>query len=348
MTYQEQGRKLRQLHAEIGKVVIGYERPIERIITVLLARGHVLLRAVPGTGKTTLVSALQKAIDDSQSSRIQLTPDTKPSDLIGGRIWDPGTRGFVTAWGPVVENNQRPVNLLLADEINRTPGKTLAALLQPAQEGSVTIGDDTRAMDELYMILATMNPVEQEGTYELPEAMIDRFAVLLDLGYLQKQEELEMLGNILRNKRRSIEQVLPVISKAELLEMQKTVEEIAAQTPQAVMEYIVDLVRATRPDDARFGLVHKDPDGKLGRLIAYGASPRAALWCAYIGAAQALYDGKGTTTIDHIKSVAADVLNHRVIPQPSARKFDVREQLIHPALKNVPVIDGNLAKTNQG
>ena len=338
-------KKLRALRAELDKVVIGYDHVKDQIITVLLADGNVLLRAVPGTGKTTLITTLQRAIENCTSSRVQLTSDLKPSDLIGGKIWDPANRQFVTVWGPVVENDHKPVNLLLADEINRTPGKTLSALLQPAQEHAATIGDETRKMEELYMICATMNPVEQDGTYPLPEAMVDRFAVLLDLGYLTRPQEIEMLTSILRNKRKSIDRVQQVISKDELLEMRATVDEIAAQTSEAVIEYLVDLVRATRPSDDQFKAVHGDDAEKLAKAIMYGGSPRAFIWGAYLAASHALYQGDDVVTIDHVKSIAADVLNHRVILNPAAgRRTQVVEDIIQPILNKVKVIDGNLAK----
>jgi MoxR-like ATPase len=345
MSQKNFAQKLRVLRDELDKVVIGYDHVKDQIITVLLADGNVLLRAVPGTGKTTLISALQKTIQDCQASRIQLTPDLKPSDLIGGKIWDPGTRQFVTVWGPVVENDHKPVNLLLADEINRTPGKTLSALLQPAQEHAATIGDETRAMEELYMICATMNPVEQEGTYPLPEAMTDRFAVLIDLGYLTRDQEIEMLKNILRNKRKSIDLVQQVISKDELLEMRASVNDIAAQMSEAVMEYIVDLVRATRPTDESFKAVHGDEAEKLEKAIMYGASPRAIIWGAYLAASHALYTGDEAVTIDHVKRIAADVINHRIILNPSAaRRTNVHDDVITPLLAKVHVVGGNLAK----
>ena len=344
MSHTTQVSKLRALRAELDKVVIGYEHIKDQIITVLLADGNVLLRAVPGTGKTTLINALQRAVENCQASRIQLTPDQKPSDLIGGRIWDPGSRQFVTVWGPVVENDHKPVNLLLADEINRTPPKTLSALLQPAQEHSVTIGDETRAMEQLYMICATMNPVEQEGTYSLPEAMTDRFAVLLDMGYLTRPQEIEMISNILRNKRKSINLVERVVSTEELLEMRVAVDEIAANVSQVVLEYIVDLVRATRPCDESFAEVHGPEAEKLGKAIMYGASPRAIIWSAYMAAAHAFYQGDDTVTIDHVKAVAPDVINHRVILNPAAgRRMKVAEDVIQPLFERVRVIDGNLA-----
>jgi len=338
-------QKLRALRAELDKVVIGYEHVKEQVITVLLADGNVLLRAVPGTGKTTLINALQRTIENCQASRIQLTPDLKPSDLIGGKIWDPGSRQFVTIWGPVVENDHKPVNLLLADEINRTPGKTLSALLQPAQEHAATIGDETRPMEQLYMICATMNPVEQEGTYSLPEAMVDRFAVLLDMGYLTRAQEIEMLTNILRNKRKSINLVQRVISKEELLEMREVVDEIAAQTSPVMVEYIVDLVRATRPVDEAFKSIHGEDAEKLEKSIMYGASPRAEIWAAYLAAAHAVYNGEDKVTVDHVKAVAADVINHRVILNPAAgRRMNVNNDIIQPLFERVKVIDGNLAR----
>jgi MoxR-like ATPase len=343
MSTKVTSKKLKDLRAELDKAVIGYESEKDLIIKVLIAGGNVLLRAVPGTGKTTLINALMRGIEDCQVSRIQLTPDLKPSDLIGAKIWDPGTRQFVTVWGPVVQNDGKPVNLVLADELNRTPGKTLSALLQPAQEKSVTIGDETRQMEELYMISATINPVEQEGTYQLPEAMTDRFAVLIDLGYLPRQQEIQMLTDILRNKRKSMERVKKVVSTKELLAMRDVVDEIAAQTSDAVIGYVVDLVRATRPKDESFAKVHGANAEKLGKAIQYGASPRAFIWGAYLAASHAFFVGDDVVTVDHIKSVMAPVLNHRVILQASAmHRMSVTDEIVNPILEQVPVVNGNL------
>ena len=336
-------KKLKDLRAELDKVVIGYESEKDLIIKVLIAGGNVLLRAVPGTGKTTLISALSKAIGGCTVSRIQLTPDLKPSDLIGAKIWDPGSRQFVTVWGPVVENKGAPVNLLHADEINRTPAKTLAALMEAGQEHAVTIGDETRPMEELYMISATMNPVEQEGTYQLPEALTDRFAVLIDLGYLPREQEIQMLTDILRSKRKAMARVKQVVSTTELLAMRDAVEEIAAQSSEAVIAYAVDLVRATRPSDDSFARVHGDKAEKLAKSIQYGASPRAFIWGAYLAASHAFFEDVDVVTVEHVKAVIAPVLNHRVILQASAaHRTNVTTDIVNVILEQVPVVKGNL------
>jgi MoxR-like ATPase len=335
---------LRALRAELDKVVIGYDRIKDLIILVLLIDGNVLLEAVPGTAKTTLINALQKAIENCTASRLQLTPDIKPSDIIGGKIWDPASRTFVTVWGPAVENDGKPVNILLGDEFNRTTGKTHSALLQPAQEKAVTIGDITRQMEELYMICATINPVEQEGTYSVPEAMVDRFAVLLRMGYVTRAQEIAMLTNILTNKRKSIDLVKRVVSKEQLLEMRQHIYNIAAQMSNPLIEYIVDLVRATRPCDDQFEAVHgKEEAGKLTKAIQYGASPRAEIWTAYLAAAHAFYNGQEKVSIDNVKAIAADVLNHRLILKPTAgSKFRIEEDVLEPLMQKVKLIDGRL------
>ncbi len=336
--------KLRLLRAELDKVVIGYEVIKDMIILTILARGNVLLRAVPGTAKTTLIAALQKTIENIQVSRIQLTPDHKPSDITGSRIWDPGIRQFVTVWGPAVEKDHKPVNIVHADEFNRTPGKTGAAFLEAGQERTVTIGEDTRPMEEFYMLAATINPIEQEGTYSIAEALIDRFAALLDMGYVTRSQEIEMLTNILVNKRKSLNLVKKVITKEELLEMQDFVDEIAAQISQPAKEYIVDLVRATRPTDDLFESVHgKEEAAKLKKAITYGGSPRAIIWTAYLAAAHALYNGQDRVSIDNIKAVAGDVLHHRIFLDPSAgRKLSVREDVVQKVFDRVRLLDDRL------
>ncbi len=335
---------LKALRAELDKVIIGYDHVKTMLVMALLADGNVLLRAVPGTGKTTLVNTLQAAIEGCQASRIQLTPDLKPSDLIGGSIWDPAKQMFKTIWGPVVENDHQPVNVLLADEINRTPGKTLSALLQPAQEHAVTIGDETRAMEELYVILATMNPVEQEGTYSLPEAMTDRFAVLLDMDYVTRQEEFQMLRNRL-DRRNALKTVERVISIEQMLEMRKIVLELAGSISDPVCEYIVDVVRATRPSDETFAVVFGDKADELRKQVMYGASPRAVNWIADLAAANAFYLGENVVTIDNVKNVVPDVLNHRVILNPAVvRRTSVIRDIVTPILSKVGVTGGALVQ----
>ncbi len=338
--------KLLRLRAELDKVVVGYDQEKTTIILVLLSGGNVLLRAVPGTAKTTLIVALQKAIENCQASRIQLTPDIKPSDIIGSKIWDPASKQFVTVWGPAVEKDHEPVNIVHADEFNRATGKTLSAFLQPAQEKAVTIGDETRQMEELYMLSATINPIEQEGTYEIPEAMIDRFDVLVDLGYVSRSEEIQMLGNILKNKRKSLNLVKKVISKEDILQMREYVDDIAAQMSQPAKEYIVDLVRATRPDDDRFEAVHGKADAeRLKKMIKYGGSPRAIIATAYLAAAHALFEGSDKVSVDDIKAVAGNVLHHRVFLQPAAaRKTDVAKDIVQPLFGKVPLLDGRLSR----
>jgi len=278
--------------AEMGRVLVGQRYMVDRLLIGLLANGHVLVEGVPGLAKTTAVKCLAQSLH-LQFSRIQFTPDLLPADVIGTQIYQPATGEFTTRQGPVF------TNVLLADEINRAPAKVQSALLECMQERQVTIGDDTYPLPNPFLVLATQNPIEQEGTYPLPEAQTDRFMLKLSVTYPELEEELEIIA-----RSTHLPPVLnPVAGAKEILEAQALVQEI--RVTDVLMRYIVDLVRATR--DA--GGV----DGGLARSIEVGASPRASISLAAAARAHAFLDGRGYALPEDVKAIAPDVLRHRIL-----------------------------------
>jgi MoxR-like ATPase len=332
--------KIRALRAQLDKVVSGYAHIKDAIIVALLADGHVLLEAVPGTAKTTLVNTLQKAIADSKSARIQMTPDQKPTDILGTEIFNLQSGQFVTRTGPMIG-----ANILLADEINRTTPKTLSATLQAMQERKVTIGNDTFDLEELFIMLATMNPVEQEGTYSVPEATLDRFAVKLIMEYVSRDDEVNMLGNTVVHGRDAQSEVEQVISVSDILEMRLAVNEIASRATRSLREYIVDLCRATRPgttveEKAYFDKVHGTDAALLREQIQYGTSPRAMIWTLHCAAAVAFIEGADHIEPDHVKAVFRNVARHRIILSDLAISEEHNtDEIIDAVLARVPVIE---------
>lgn len=285
------------LHALIGevtKVMVGQEPLVRRLLIALLADGHLLLEGVPGLAKTLLVKTTAQAIH-AAFARIQFTPDLLPADLVGTQIYNPSSASFTVHRGPLF------ANLVLADEINRAPAKVQSALLEAMQERQITIGDTTYRMDNLFLVLATQNPIEQEGTYPLPEAQVDRFMMKVLVNYPTRVEERIMLD---RMTGATIPAVQPVVSPQELLHAREVVRSIYIDGK--IKDYILDLVLATR-DPAGYGMADLKP------LIAFGASPRAGL--ALIGAARAnaFLEGRGFVTPEDVKEVTHDVLRHRVL-----------------------------------
>lgn len=278
---------------EMGRILVGQRYMVERLLIGLLANGHVLIEGVPGLAKTTAVKALSSALD-LRFSRIQFTPDLLPADLIGTQIYQPARGEFSTQLGPVF------ANILLADEINRSPAKVQSALLEAMQERQVTIGSDTYPLPAPFLVLATQNPVEQEGTYPLPEAQVDRFMLKLSVDYPSLDEELE----IIRRSGEPIPDLNSVASAEAVLQAQKLVREI--RVTDVLMRYIVDLVRATRDPGAL--------DKSLGRAIEYGGSPRASIALAAAARAHAFLDGRGYALPEDVKAIAPDVLRHRILP----------------------------------
>jgi MoxR-like ATPase len=282
------------LKSEMAKVIVGQNKMVERLLIGLLTRGHILLEGVPGLAKTLAVSTLAKSIDTA-FKRIQFTPDLLPADLIGTMIYNQKTGEFVAKKGPVF------TNVILADEINRAPAKVQSALLESMQERQVTIGDTTYPLPNPFLVLATQNPIEQEGTYPLPEAQVDRFMLKLKIVYPSREEEHQILTRMAGGV---IPDVSKVISVDRILSACSVVNEIYMDPK--VEEYIVKLVFATRePKESKL------PD--LEGLIAYGASPRATLFLTRAARANAFIRGRGYVTPEDVKSIGMDVLRHRVI-----------------------------------
>ncbi len=282
------------LMTEVGKVIVGQKYMIERLLIGLLSNGHVLIEGVPGLAKTTAVKTLADCIS-TKFRRIQFTPDLLPADLIGTMIYNPKDSNFVTKKGPIF------TNILLADEINRAPAKVQSALLEAMQEHQVTIGETTFPLEDPFLVLATQNPIEQEGTYPLPEAQVDRFVMKLRVTYPSRREEAEIVNRMTEG---APPQASPVTDAAAILKARKLVGEIYVD--DKVKNYILDLVFATR-NPAESGL--KD----LAPLIQYGASPRASLCLTQAARAHAFLRHRGYVTPDDVKLIGLDVLRHRIL-----------------------------------
>jgi MoxR-like ATPase len=279
---------------EIQKVIVGQKYLLERLVIGLLANGHILLEGVPGLAKTTAVKCLASTIR-AKFQRLQFTPDMLPADLTGTLIYDQRTGEFKVKKGPVF------ANIILADEINRSPAKVQSALLEAMQERQVTIGSETHKLDEPFLVLATQNPIEQEGTYPLPEAQVDRFMLKLNIDYPTKDEELKILQRMGRT--RTDIKLNEIISPDDIVRARGVVDEIYMD--EKIEHYIVNLVDATRNP----GHYHLD---SLKGLIQYGASPRATINLAVTAKAHAFLQGRGYVTPQDVKSIGMDVLRHRV------------------------------------
>ena len=291
---EKESASIRALQAEIGKVIVGQNYLVERLLISLLADGHVLLEGVPGLAKTLSVKTLAQAIN-TPFQRIQFTPDLLPADLLGTLIYNPKTGEFTTKKGPLFSN------IILADEINRAPAKVQSALLEAMQERQITLGGHTYKLEEPFMVLATQNPIEQEGTYPLPEAQVDRFMLKLKVTYPKKTEELEIMNRMAGAKPITVN---AVIEPQDLLRAREVVRNIYLD--EKIKNYIVNIVCATRdPESYRL----KDLKG----LIMYGASPRATIYLNIASKAYAFMKGRGYVVPDDIKAIGVDVLRHRVI-----------------------------------
>lgn len=293
------------LFKEISKMIVGQQAMVEGIIMGLLTGGHVLLEGVPGLAKTLTISAVAKSVS-LQFQRVQFTPDLLPSDLVGTMIFNPKTGEFAPKKGPIF------TNILLADEINRAPAKVQSALLECMAEKQVTIGDTTYPLEKPFLVLATQNPLEQEGTYPLPEAQMDRFMFKLLVEYPTRGDELEILE---RMSRENLPQVSPVIDKDSLLRARNMVDQIYVD--EKVKAYIVDLIMATRTP-AEYGFGH------MSNLIQVGGSPRATISMIRAAKAHAFLRGRGYVTAEDVKAVAYNVLRHRLIMTYEAEAEEVK------------------------
>lgn len=289
-----QGRVLDRLRNEIGKVLIGQEKLVDSMLIALISGGHILLEGVPGLAKTTAVQTLAQALG-LQFQRISFTPDLLPADVVGTLIYNQKDGTFEPKKGPVF------TNLLLADEINRAPAKVQSALLEAMQERRVTLGDTTYSLPEPFLVLATQNPVEQRGTYPLPEAQVDRFMLKCVITYPSRDDERRIMNRFTRNM---VQEVTPVVTIDDVKSLRKVLDDVYCD--EKVGEYILDIVEATR-DPARFNI--RDLAGR----IEMGASPRATLWLNTGARANALLKGRAFATPQDVKEVARDVLRHRVM-----------------------------------
>ena len=297
------------LYAEVGKVIVGQRAVLDRLLVGLLVGGHILLEGVPGLAKTLAVRTLAQGMHLS-FHRIQFTPDLLPADVIGTQIYNPRTGEFSVKKGPVF------ANVVLADEINRAPAKVQSALLEAMQEKQVTIGDHSYPLEQPFLVLATQNPIEQEGTYPLPEAQVDRFMLKLRITYPSKDEELAILDRM-----SAVEPDLninPVLDLADLLELRRAID--AMYVDEKIKRYIVDIVHATRKP-ADYGL-------DIGPYIQHGASPRATIFLTRAAKGQAFLEGRGYVTPQDIKSIGYDVLRHRLIVTYEAEAEDVTPETL--------------------
>ena len=316
---KEQNKFVHTLVSEMSKVIVGQSYMIERLLVGMLSNGHILLEGVPGLAKTTAVRVLSECIS-TKFQRIQFTPDLLPADLLGTQVYNPKDGQFTVKKGPLF------ANLILADEINRAPAKVQSALLEAMQERQVTIGDETFKLDEPFLVLATQNPIEQEGTYPLPEAQVDRFMLKLRITYPSRQEEKEIMERVVVGSDFHLE---PVISPQDIVAAREAVNPIYID--DKIKDYIVNIVFATR-EPASFGL--RELDG----LIEYGASPRASIYLSQAAKAYAFMQGRGYVTPQDIKSIGMDVLRHRVIVSYEAEAEELTsEDVIRKIFDHVEV-----------
>jgi MoxR-like ATPase len=315
----EKSELIHRLNAEFGKAIVGQQAMLDRLLIGLLTNGNILLEGVPGLAKTTAINALARALSVS-FQRIQFTPDLLPADLVGTMIYVPSEATFQTRKGPIF------ANFVLADEINRAPSKVQSALLEAMQERQVTIGEETFPLESPFLVMATQNPIEQEGTYPLPEAQVDRFMLKVKITYPQPSEERKVLDMALDETERPIQAVL---TPQEIFAMQDVVKLIYMD--DNIKDYILALVQATRDPAAS-----KLP--QLAPLIDFGASPRASIFLGKGARATAFLNGRGYATPQDVKDVAFDVLRHRVILTYEAEAEQMTsESIIQEILNTVPV-----------
>ncbi len=304
---REESAFIDEITDELSKTIVGQSYMIKRILIGLLAEGHVLLEGVPGLAKTLTIKTLASAIA-GKFQRIQFTPDLLPADLIGTMIYQQKTGDFSIKKGPIF------ANLILADEINRAPAKVQSALLEAMQERQVTIGEETFAMDRPFLVMATQNPIEQEGTYPLPEAQVDRFMLKIKVGYPSREEERVIMDRMISPSKRESK---TVITPERLLKAREVVDQVYLD--DRIKDYIVELVFGTR-EPASLG------NGQLADHIEYGASPRASVYLAQAAKAHAFLEHRGYVIPEDVKAIGLDVLRHRVVPTYEAEAEDLTSE----------------------
>jgi len=310
---------INRIKKEIHKVVVGQEKMVEALLVGLICQGHILLEGVPGLAKTTTINALAKSLG-LDFKRVQFTPDLLPTDIIGTEIYDPTTNSFKIKKGPVF------TNLLLADEINRAPAKVQSALLEVMQERQVTIGDDTFKLDLPFLVMATQNPVEQEGAYELPEAQLDRFLMKIVVGYNTRAEELEIARRVSNNSFEKIEQVADA---KELMRVRQEAMEV--HLDQEIEKYIIEIIFATREPE-KYGLKN------IKDYIEFGASPRASIDMYKASRAVAYIKGQDFVSPIEIAYIAKEILRHRIILSYEAQAEGItQDMIIEKVLAAVPI-----------
>ena len=306
---QQQSAFVESLTAEVGKVIVGQKTMIERILIGLLTGGHVLLEGVPGLAKTLTVKTLADTLD-MRFQRIQFTPDLLPADIVGTTIYNQAKSEFVSKKGPIF------ANLVLADEINRAPAKVQSALLEAMQERQVTIGDTTHPLPDPFLVMATQNPIEQEGTYALPEAQLDRFMLMIKVGYPTREDERAIMDRMTSGMKVTAG---PVATPQRIAEARSVVQQVYID--EKIRDYIVSIVHATREPKAH-GL------GELADFISFGASPRASIYLNLAARAHAFLRHRGYVTPEDIKAVGVDVLRHRVILTYEAEAEEITSETI--------------------
>ena len=316
---KEESTFVESIFDEVSKVIIGQREMIERLVIGLLCNGHVLLEGVPGLAKTATVQSIASTFSIN-FNRIQFTPDLLPADLIGTLIYDPQQATFYTKKGPIF------TNIVLADEINRAPAKVQSALLEAMQERQVSIGDETHLLDDPFLVLATQNPIEQEGTYPLPEAQVDRFMLKVKVDYPTSSEELAILRRMTYGDIKPIE---PVISSPQIVRLRSIVREIYID--EKIEHYIVRLISATRkPQEYELA--------DLVDLIEFGASPRATIFLAMAAKAHAFLRHRGYVTPEDVHAIGKDVLRHRIIVSYEAEAEEISsEEIIQKIFENVEI-----------
>lgn len=304
---------------ETSRIIVGQEQLIRRMLIALLSDGHMLIEGVPGLAKTLAVRTLSSTLS-ANFQRIQFTPDLLPADLVGTQIYNPSTQEFIPKPGPVF------TNVVLADEINRAPAKVQSALLESMEERQVTLGDTTHYLDKLYLVLATQNPIEQEGTYPLPEAQLDRFMMKVIVGYPTRKEEREIIN---RMAGRKLDPVQAVVTPEIILRARDVVNDIYVD--EKIKDYVLDIIFATRyPADNNMK--------KLEPLIEFGVSPRATIFLIKAAKSNAFLNGRGYVTPDDVKYIAPDILRHRLLVSFEAQAEGINsEQVINQILKRVEV-----------